>query len=347
MKKNGKVSIEELTDYEIFKIETQNKIDKYEKELAKNKKVIANLKSRDRVYTKALALCESKINNVKQDSMDKLLFLCENIKEIRKTFYKNLENLENNEVKENFLHIGEEYEYMLNSIYEVCNKIEEDAVFTKSDKELISTKFEMSDLLSVEENDPFAEMKNELRKNIKKGKSSNDKASETSDVDLDDGESIVYSEEPESDDNMSEKETKMISDKFNQMFYEKPAGTSVVSNIKPSSSGFDFNEALNPTMSLSDIMKDLVSPTGLEDDEDEDLDEELSQIESLSKKEDSETSKSRQARMEKIENKMAQNAKFERREDNVPYSEVSEKDKKEEYEKRFTFLQNIFKDIDK
>lgn len=348
MKKNDKVSIEELTDYEIFKIETQNTIAKYEKELAKNKKIIANLKSRDRVYAKAIALCESKINNVKQDSMDKLLFLCENIKDIRKSFYKNVEKLESEDLKKDFLQIGEEYEYMLNSIYNVCNIIEEDAVFTKADKELISTKFDMSDLSRIEDNDQFEEMKNEIRKNIsKKGKTLNDQIQKDDESDSPCDE-IVYED---SESKLSEQESKVLSDKFNEMFYGKPTEQKVISNIKPTEKdGFDFNEALNPTMSLSDIMQDLMPSNGLNDsDADSNFDDELAEIEKLSQKEETNNLQYRQKRIQKIENKMAQNSKFEKRDDtNEPYiPENDEKNKKEDYEKRFTYLQNIFKNLNK
>lgn len=357
MKKNSKVSIEELTDYEIFKIETQSKIDKYEKELAKNKKTISNLKSRDRVYSKALSLCENKINNLKKDSMDKLLFLCENIKEIRKSFYEQVNNLENLDLKENFLQIGEEYEYMLNSIYDVCNKIEENAVFTKVDKEIISTKFEMSDLSRMEEVDQFAEMRNEIQKGIsKKGaKSTSEKRQikaineihDDFDEEIEEAESVVYNRK---ENQLSEEESKILSNKFSEMFYGTPTSSNVVSGIKPSVDGdFDFNEALNPTMSLSDIMKDLVSSDDVDED-DESFDDDFSDLEVLTQNEAEKTEKVRQERLEKIESKMSQNAKFERREDDVDYKEFQEKtpaNKKEDYEKRFTYLQNIFKDLNR
>ena len=257
-----------------------------------------------------------------------------------------MKKLPDTDSKKNLLILIEEYDYILNTIYDVCNKIEEEAVFTKVDKEIISSKFDMSDLGKIEPIDQFAELKNELRKNIsrKNNKDSSKKKDEINDFDdllnrKPKKNKSTY-EDIENEEESSFENNEIISEKFSKMFYEAPTSSSVVSSIeKTDDSVFDFNEALNPTLSLSDIMNDLMSFD--DSDDDEELIFDIPQ--KKSNKNESEALKKRQERMDKIESKLASESKITKRQvDENLYND--ELNKKESYEERFTKLQNIVKD---
>ena len=274
MAKKGKLSLQELTELELYKIETEEKVAKYEKEISKYKKNIANLKKKDRLFSKSISLCESKITRTKENSMNSLLFLCENIKEVKKNFSDALDGLESDEQYEYFSVFVKEFEYIMSTIYDVCNKIEEDTVFTKADREVISNKFEMSDLAEVDNEGNFNKLAEEFRKNIMMRKTNKEKIKEEK-------ANNFYEIENEDSDNSENEvlynseyynEQMMVKNKFNKIFYEAPTEQNqVISNIAGNGL-FDFNEALNPTLSLSDIMNDLIGDDEYNDGDDDELD---------------------------------------------------------------------------
>jgi len=337
MKKKSKISIEELTKNEILRIETEDKISKYEKEIAKYKRTISNLKEKDKLYAKALSLCENKINLIKDSSLDNLLFLCENIKDIKNSFYNECEKIDDEALKGKFLLFADEYDFILNKLYDVCNKIEEESFFSRNDKQVFPNKFEMSDLSKFDNYEQFNEIRNELRKNIsrKNNKDNNDVSNKNKSL----KENFGF-EDVEEEDNDSLNDA-LITEKFNKIFYERPEMIGFKSNIESNEdSSFDFNEALNPTLSLNDIMKDLMSL----DEENDDLDE----ITTTSyNKEDA--MKMRQERMDKIGSKMSSNqSKITRRdtgyEDFEDFNDFQDsKNLKDNYDKKFTELQNKLK----
>lgn len=382
MAKKKDVSLEELTQFEFYKIETEEKIAGLEKEIVKNKKNIANLKRKDRLYSKAISLCENKMTTVKDNSLKSLLFLCEKIKEIKDSYNKNLEKINNDgdlleEGYEKLAKFYDEYDYILSAIYKVCNKIEEDSVFTKDDRNIISTGFEMSDLAENENFDSFNELTKELRKSILKKTVSDVKSGNIASEDEEDDEKVslksgknldkfefdddtdISEEQHETSQLVYDKEyysdIEEMNEKFNKIFYEAPKDNKkVVSNIE-ATENFDFNEALNPTLSLSDIMSDLMGNNDLDDD----LDGLLSFPKKSAKNAKSDSKKSqddeefeeddeedliskREQEFKEFENKIDRPEKIERREDNRP-KKYSSGDKLD-YEKRFTFIQNIVKD---
>ena len=82
MKKQSKDTLQELTNKEILRVDNNNKISKYEKDILKYKKTISNYKLKERIASKALAVCEKKINFLKEGSTSELLLLCKDIKKV-------------------------------------------------------------------------------------------------------------------------------------------------------------------------------------------------------------------------------------------------------------------------
>lgn len=358
------MTIEELTKNEIQRLENEDKISEYEKEIAKYKKTISNLKEKDKLFNKALKLCENKINLIKQNSLEKLISLCDEIKSIKSLYHDECQKIDDDLTNHLFL-FEEKYDYILDTIYDVVKKIDEESYFSSSGKKPESNKFEMKDLGNIDNFDQFAEMKKELRKNIaKKYNKDNSKSSKK--------EKTIKAKTDEQDEQEESDlpfDNSVITEKFNKMFYDKPKESNIVSNID-STDDFDFNEALNPTLSLSDIMNDIMALKGDETDENDNLfsvndnsndnseldieDEETlidsdllenedydNDIEELEDDDDFEES----SYEKKSDVRPVDNSKITRRETDENLYSGETKNTRDDYEKKFTYLQNIFKGL--
>ena len=242
VKKLEKFSIEELTKNEISALETSDKISKLEKELARDKKIIAEYKEREKASARALVLYERKINYLKSFVIENVLTACKQLENL-KHIYSDDDKLETD--KNALIPITE-------SLYDVCNKFEANAVITKQDRAFISN--EKIKENSGDTTSRFDRLKQEFNQKIgasvlrKPGRPKKEDQSILADIGL---RKKVEKVVDENDDTMS---------KISELFYEAPTTTSVVSNIpQTSDSIFDFNEALNPNISLKDIMADIMS----------------------------------------------------------------------------------------
>ena len=129
-------------------------------------------------------------------------------------------------------------------------------------------------------------------------------------------------------------EVETSAEKINDLFYVAPENKNVVSSIpKTESSLFDFDEALNPDMSLKDIMEDLMS----EKQEDVKVyDENVRKIEESRHQSDIELLESgfinprKLSSVKTVENKTIDNVK-----------------RKPTFDRRFLSIQNIVKDYNK
>ena len=87
VKKGQSVSIEELTKSEISAVETSDKLSKLEKASARDKKIIAEYKEREKASARALVLFERKLKYLKTTIIEDLLKLSSLIEE-NKTQYE-------------------------------------------------------------------------------------------------------------------------------------------------------------------------------------------------------------------------------------------------------------------
>lgn len=243
VKKLEKFSIEELTKNEISALETSDKISKLEKELARDKKIIAEYKEREKASARALVLYERKINYLKSFVIENVLTACKQLENL-KHIYSDDDKLETD--KNALVPITE-------SLYDVCNKFEANAVITKQDRAFISNE-KIKEVNAGDTSSRFDRLKQEFNQKIgasvlrKPGRPKKEDQSILADIGL---RKKVEKVVDENDDTMS---------KISELFYEAPTTTSVVSNIpQTSDSIFDFNEALNPNISLKDIMADIMS----------------------------------------------------------------------------------------
>lgn len=323
MKKND-VSLDDLTKTEISKIEANDKLDRLEKEVSRDRKIIAEYKEREKATARALILYERKIKYLKDTAVAELLAICSEISLSKDEFAQRVDKISSDIIKSDMIDFKDEYAFIENKLYEVCNELEKNSVLTKDDRAFISNKKreepQVGDLQSR-----FDRLKEEFSQKIgssvtrKRGRPKKSEQSIVADIGL------RKKVEKQVDENETSK------DRLNEIFYDLPENKKVVSTIPTTADSlFDFNEALNPDMSLKDIMADLMTE---KQEEVKVYDENVRKIEEAKRQSDIELLESgfikrgKVLKQPAVENKTIDNMK-----------------KKPTFDKRFLSIQNVLKD---
>ena len=252
-KKTQSVSIEELTKKEISAVETSDKLAKLEKASARDKKIINEYKEREKASARALVLFERKLKYLKTTMIEDLLKLTSIIDDYKSQYEERCSKVFNAETKADLMMYKDNYTLFANEIYNICNKVESGAVISKEDRAFISNKKTETET-SGDSKSRFDRLKEQFNQKIgtsvtrKPGRPRKEDQSIVADIGL--GKKVEK----------KVKETDDVENKFNEIFYTAPTQkTTTVSSIpQTSDSVFDFNEALNPNISLKDIMADLM-----------------------------------------------------------------------------------------
>ena len=252
MKKNS-VSLEELTQKEISIVEANDKLAKLEKEKNRDKKIIAEYKEREKATARALILYERKIRFLKETAVSALLEVCSKIAHTKEEFNEKVMKIASDYIRNEMLEFKDTYALFENKIYDVCNALEKNAILSNEDRAFISNR-------QIEENPAgdvqsrFDRLRQEFSQKIgssvtrKRGRPKKSEQSIIADIGL------RKKVEKQVDENENSVE------RLNDLFYVAPENKKIVSVIPTTENSlFDFDEALNPDMSLKDIMADLMS----------------------------------------------------------------------------------------
>ena len=325
-KKVKKLSVEELTKNEISQIENTDKISKLEKERSKDRKIIAEYKEREKATARALVLYERKIKFLKTSMIDDILSLTKDIDAVKEEYHAKCDSeILVKELKESFKEFGTNFTLIADKLYDICNKLEENATITKEDRAFILNK-KVEEPKPVDSASRFDRLKQEFNQKIgasvmrKPGRPKKQDQSIVADIGL----------RKKVEKQVQEKTETM--DKLNELFYAAPASKASTSNIpKTSDSLFDFDEALNPNISLKDIMADILAePT-----------EEEKKQEEASSKIDEVREAQRQSKIELLESGFLRTPHMSKPEQNQ--KTIDQQAKKKSFEKRFLSIQNITK----
>ena len=325
MKKNS-VSLEDLTKKEISIVEANDKLSKLEKERNKDKKIIAEYKEREKATARALVLYERKIKFLKETAVASLLEVCSEIAKTKDEFYDRASKISSDYIRNEMLEYKDTYAFFENKIYDVCNALEKNSILTNEDRAFISNR--KIEEPSGDVQSRFDRLKQEFSQKIgssvtrKRGRPKKSEQSIIADIGL----RKKVEKQVEEEENSVER--------INDLFYVTPENRNVVSSI-PTTEGslFDFDEALNPDMSLKDIMADLMSE---KQEEIKVYDENVRKIEEVRRQSDIELLESGFIKPRKmvhdttIENKTIDNMR-----------------KKPTFDKRFLSIQNIVKNSNK
>lgn len=328
-KKSKGESIEEIMKKEISTVEVNDRLAKLEKERARDKKVIAEYKEREKATARALVLYERKIKYLKEMLIEDILVTCKKLNASKDEFEMLCKRIVNDILKDEMMDFADNLTLFETELYEVCNKLEANAAITKKDRAFIANKPFIDENQPVDANSRFDRLKMEFAQKIgssvtrKRGRPKKSEQSIVADLGL--GKKVEQKVKAKDE----------VDDKLNELFYTAPTGQTVKSAIpQTADSKFDFDEALNPNVSLKDIMADLMS-----DKEDEELktygeDPKLKEIEAAEK----------QAKVELLESGFIRTPMMHKRPTPVQHRTIDQVAKKPTFEKRFLAIQNIVKD---
>lgn len=327
-KKSSKTaSVEEIMKKELSVVIEKDKIEKLEKERSKDKKIIAEYKEREKATARALVLYERKLKYLKETLTAEMLKLCQDIENVKETYEDVCTKILNVNVREEVLAYKNNFAYYMTEIYELCNKLEQCAMITKQDRAFISNK-QVKEDKPVDANSRFDRLKQEFALKVgssvnrKPGRPRKGEQSIVADIGL--GKKVEKVIETDNE----------VENRLNEIFYQAPQlEKQVVSSIPTTSdSVFDFNEALNPNVSLKDIMADLLSDKDDEDVKEPVMSEERQELDDAQQK----------AKIELLESGFIRNPVMQSK--TVNNRTIDPLMKKPTFEKRFLSIQNIVKD---
>ena len=329
MKRNDVNLVDDLTQKEISIVVANDKLAKLEKEKIRDKKIIAEYKEREKATARALILYERKIKYLKETAVSSLLAVCSEIAKTKDEFNDACNKISVDFTRNQMLEFKDTYAFFENKIYDVCNGLEKNAVLSNEDRAFISNKKVESeptgDLQSR-----FDKLKEQFSQKIgssvtrKPGRPKKSEQSIIADIGL----RKKVEKQIDKQENSEEK--------INELFYDAPEEKKkVVSTIpKTADSIFDFDEALNPDLSLKDIMNDILT---------EKKEDVIVYDENIRKIEESK----RQSDIELLESGFLKPRKETPAKPAVPNKTIDPIQKKPTFEKRFLSIQSIFRDSNK
>ncbi len=262
-------SIEWVTEKVLSADELEGKIFKLEKEKEKNKKLIEQYKAREKSTARALILYERKIAYIKSTTIHEISSLCKKLQIEKNRYLQACENLMSSSTRNQFKGYAGVLDAYLDEFKKICEELELNSAISNPEREFIAGKnendTETNEIKVEKETDDlslrFAKLQKEFNEkvgqSVLRGRGRPKKAEQSivSDIGLNKSGKNIQAH----DDTMQ---------KLNEIFYETPKSANVVSNIPNTpESLFDFDEALNPNLSLKDIMDDLMEkrPEGTEE----------------------------------------------------------------------------------
>ncbi len=324
-KKAKEATIEEIMKKELSTVEFNDKLAKLEKATARDKKVIAEYKEREKASARALVLFERKIKYLKDLVVEDVLAICKKIESAKESYEEVCKKVVNKNVREELETYKSDLTFVSEGLYEVCNKLEANAIITKKDRAFISNKPIKDESVPNDSLSRFDRLKQEFNQKIgssvlrKPGRPKKSEQSIVADLKL--GKKLEKEVEESQD----------VQNKLDEIFYNAPIQKTTISNIpKTNDSVFDFNEALNPNLSLKDIMADLMS-----DKEDEEVIVHSKEIEEMNEAQ-------KQQKIELLESGFIRNPVIQAKP--VTNRTIDPLKKKPTFEKRFLSIQNIVKD---
>ena len=228
MEKKSTETVEDIMKQHLSILENSDKVLKLEKDAQRDKKIIQELKEREKVSARTIVLFERKLKYLKETIIAELLKTCK-------------ENQDDN------------YFDIENKLYDICNKIEQLSIISASDKAFILDKPVEAEQKGDAQS-RFDKLKADFNQKIgssvlrKPGRPKKEDQSIVANLGL--GKKVEKVVD-------SETETQ---NKLKDIFYGVPnSDKKLISTIpQTEDSLFDFAEALNPNNSLQDIMQDII-----------------------------------------------------------------------------------------
>ncbi len=243
-----------MTESEITASKQRERIEELKKENEKLNSELAILKRKDKASARAITLEERKNKYIQEVTKNRCAIEIDRLTRLSERFSKLFDKLESEERKalEDF---NDELSATIATLSSLGEYIDDRKPLSDAEKNYISekTRISLTDAVKSDIDSRFNKLKNEFQ--LKIGDSATRKRGRPRKSDQSILVEVNRVAEEQIKEEMSEQEKQEVLDKLNEIFYS----VKQPENKKRSKSkdAFDFDEALNPTQSLADIMKDL------------------------------------------------------------------------------------------
>lgn len=243
-----------MTESEITASKQRERIEELKKENEKLSSELAVLKRKDKASARAITLEERKSKYIQEITKSRCAIEIDRLTRLSERFSKLFDKLESEERRalESF---NEDLSATITTLSSLGEYINDRKPLSDAEKNYISekTRISLTDAVKSDIDSRFDKLKNEFQ--LKIGDSATRKRGRPRKSEQSILVEVNRVAEEQIKEEMSEQEKQEVMDKLNEIFYS----VKQPENKKKTKSkdAFDFDEALNPTQSLADIMKDL------------------------------------------------------------------------------------------
>lgn len=246
-----------MTESEITASHQRERIEQLKKENEKLSAEIAALKRKGKASARAITLAERKAKHIQDITKSRCAIEIDRLVRISERFSEMFDRLEaqDREMLEEF---NNELNAAINTLHHLGEYIEDRKPLSDAEKNYISEKNRVSldDAVNSDLDERFnklvSEFKLKIGDSVNRGRGRPKKAEQSMLVEVN---KVI---EDKKQDELSDQEKQEVIEKLNKIFYSvQPSDQPAQKKTKKNSDVFDLDEALNPTESLADIMKDL------------------------------------------------------------------------------------------
>lgn len=245
-----------MTESEITASKQLERINELKKENDKLTSEINALKRKDKAASRAITLAERKSKYIQDITKSRCAIEIDRLSRLSERFSKLFDKLEAKERKQ-LEEFNADLKATIATLSNLGEYIEDRKPLSDAEKNYISEKerISLSDAVKSNLDDRFNKLINEF--NLKVGDSASRKRGRPKKSDQSILVEVKRTVDEQKKEEQLEIEKQEVQEKLNDIFYTvKPTEQSKKKKSK-SKDAFDFDEALNPTESLADIMKDL------------------------------------------------------------------------------------------
>lgn len=246
-----------MTESEITSSKQRERIEELKKENQKLSAEVNTLKRKDKASSRAITLAERKSKYIQDITKSRCAIEIDRLTRLSERYSGLFDKLEQQD-REQLEAFNKELASTINTLQHLGEYIEDRKPLSDAEKNYISEKERISldNAVKSDLDERFNKLISEFK--VKIGDSATRKRGRPRKADQSILVEVNRAIDQQKKEELSEAEKQEVIDKLNELFYSvKPTDQATKKKTKNSGETFDFDEALNPTESLADIMKDL------------------------------------------------------------------------------------------
>lgn len=246
-----------MTESEILASKQKERIDQLKKENERLSNELTTLKRKDKASARAITLAERKSKYIQDITKSRCAIEIDRLTRISERFSGLFDQLEADQ-KLQLQEFNAELTATINTLSHLGEYIEERKPLSDAEKNYISekTRISVNDAVKSDLDERFNKLMSEFK--LKIGDSATRKRGRPKKSDQSILVEVNRTIDEYKKEEITEKEKQEVLDKLNDLFYNvQPTEQPKKKKVKRDGDVFDIDDALNPTESLADIMKDL------------------------------------------------------------------------------------------